>query len=250
MNKVVWPLMLCVLLLLQGCNRKFLGFNFSNKDELKIDAFEFEYFSSKAKFKYKSGNDKTKATANIRIKKDSLIWINLSANIGIQGARIKITTDSLIMIDYINKQVLRYSFESLSDKFKFDLDFQLVQSIILGDLPIERTSDDMVDKQANHFLLTQNRIDLDIESIIGLKTRKLEKLTAISSKNQNTLDLKYGEFKLIDEYVFPHKALLILTQLKDKEAQSTTIDIEHNRTQIEKKPLKFPFNIPKRYERK
>ena len=229
MNKLAWPLMLCTLLLLQGCNRKFLGFDFSTKDELKIDSFEFEYFSSKAKFKYTSDDNKTKATANIRIK---------------------ITKDSLILIDNINKNLLRYSFETLSEEFNFDLNFDLIQSIIIGNLPIARSSRDVVDKQENYFLMTQNRNELDIENTIGLNTRKLEKITATSTKTQNTLDINYGEFKLIDEYAFPHKALIVLEYFKDEKNQSITIDIEHNRTQIEKKPLRFLFNIPKRYERK
>jgi len=250
MNKVAWPLILCAILMLQGCNRKFLGFDFTHKDELQINSFEFEYFSSKAKFKYKSGNEKSKATANIRIKRDSIIWMNLTPGLGIEAARIKITPDSLIMIDRVNKKILRYSFETLSSDFDFDLNFQLIQSIIIGELPIERISQDIVDKQDNHFLLTQNRDELDVENIIGLKTRKLEELKVTSTKTQNTLDIKYGEFKLVNEYAFPHKLLIQLNYSKDKKNQSITIDIEHNRTQIEKKPLKFPFNVPKRYERK
>lgn len=250
MNRIAWPLMLCALLLLQSCNRKFLGFDFSAKDEIKIDNFEFEYFSSKAKFKYESGAEKTRATANIRIKKDSIIWMNLTPGVGIQAARIKITRDSLVMIDNINKNVLRYSFETLSTEFNFDMNFDLIQSVIIGDLPIVKNSRDIVDKKTDHFLMTQNRDELNIENTIGLNTRKLEKLKATSTKTNNILDINYEEFKLVDEYAFPHKALILLTYFKDGENRSINIDIEHNRTQIEKKPLKFPFNIPKRYERK
>ena len=130
------------------------------------------------------------------------------------------------------------------------MNFDLIQSIIIGNLPIARSSRDVVDKQENYFLMTQNRNELDIENTIGLNTRKLEKITATSTKTQNTLDINYGEFKLIDEYAFPHKALIVLEYFKDEKNQSITIDIEHNRTQIEKKPLRFLFNIPKRYERK
>lgn len=250
MNKIAWPLLLCTLLLLQSCNRKFLGFDFSPKDELKIDSFDFEYFSSKAKFKFESGNDKTRATANIRVKKDSIIWMNLTPGVGIQAARIKITRDSLVMIDNINKNVLRYSFETLSNEFNFDIDFDLIQSVIIGDLPIARNSRDIVAEEVDHFLMTQKRDELNIENTIGLNTRKLEKLTATSTQTQNSLDINYEDFKLVDEYAFPHKALILLKYFKDGENQSINIDIEHNRTQIEKKPLKFPFNIPKRYERK
>ena len=154
------------------------------------------------------------------------------------------------MIDYVNKNILRYSFETLSAEFNYDMSYRLIQSVIMGELPIVRNSRDIVDKQADHFLMKQNREELEIENIIGLNTRKLEGLIATSTKTQNTLDIKYGEFKLVDEYAFAHKALILLNYFKDEENQSITIDIAHNRTQIEKKPLKFPFNIPKRYERK
>ncbi len=249
-KKVIPLLLLSSFLLLQSCNRKFLGFSFSNKDELKIDQFDFEYFSSKTKFKYKNGNSKVRATANIRIKKDSIIWMSITPGIGIEAARAKITRDSLILIDRVNKQVLRFSYPTLSMAFNFDFDFPMIQAIVLGNLPIPRSNRDLVEKQANHFLMTQNRGDLEIENTVGLKTRKLEELKAISNATSNTMELKYSDFKLVDEYAFPYKALLVLNYFKDAETKSTTIDIEHNRPQIEKKPLKFPFNIPKRYERK
>ena len=250
MNRLSWLLLLCSILILQGCNKKFLGFKFNNKDEMKIDSFQFDYFSSKTKFKYKDGDEKLKATANIRIKKDSIIWLSLTPGLGIEAARAKITQDSLILIDRVNKKVLRYSFQNLSEAFNFDINYNLLQSVVIGDLPIARLSADMVDKQANHFLMTQNRGDLTVENTIGLKTRKLEDIKAVSSKSDATLEVKYGDFKLVDEYAFAHKTLLVLKYIKDAEKRSTDIDIEHNRAQIEKKPLKFPFNIPKRYERK
>ncbi len=214
-----------------------------------MNSFEFEYFSSKTKFKFKDGDNKVKATANIRIKKDSIIWMSLTPGIGIEAARARITQDSLILIDRVNKQVIRFSFETLSKTFNFDLDYQLLQSVIMGELPMARSSQDMVDKQANHFLVTQNRDDLRIMNTIGLKTRKLEELRAVSVTTTNALELKYSDFKLVDEYAFAHKALLVLNYIKEAQNRSTTIDFEHNKTQIEKKPLKFPFNIPKRYER-
>ena len=43
---------------------------------------------------------------------------------------------------------------------------------------------------------------------------------------------------------------MVLDYFVEGKKDQTTIDIEHKRVRIEEKPLKFPFIIPKSYERK
>ena len=244
-------LMLCAtLIFFQSCGKKFTGFGTTGKDELKVEAFDFEYFSSKTKIKFENSQDKFRFTANIRMKKDSLIWFSLSPGVGIEVARGLITKDSLIFIDRINKNVVRLNFETLSQQFGFKLDYPLLESMVIGNMPVERNGKDMVTRQNNFYAVDQSVGTLKINNIIGVKTRKLEQLTATETNSNNTLELQYGDFKHIDEYVLPHKALLVLNYIKDNKNNQTNINMEHNRAQIEKKPLRFPFNIPQRYERK
>jgi hypothetical protein len=236
-------------LTIQSCGKKFLGFRYDPKAELSLEEIEFEYFSSKTKFKFKDGNKKNKATANIRIKKDSLIWFTLTNGV-IEGARGQITQDSLVLIDRLNKQVLRYSFADLSEEFEFEFNFALFQAILIGDMPYEVTQNDVLEKQNNNYIVAQTNGDLSIKNKISSKTRRLENLKASTSKDKNTLELKYADFKLLDEKPFAFKALMTLTHFPEGKKEEVTIDIEHNRAKIETKPLRFPFNIPARYERK
>ena len=242
--------MLCCCLFLQSCGKKFTGFGMGSKDELKVESFDFEYFSSRTKIKFESPKDKIRLTANIRIKKDSIIWFSLSPGVGIEAAKGLITKDSLILIDRINKNVIHYNFETLSKQFGFGLSYPLLESMIIGNMPIDRNGKDIVTRENDFYAVNQSLGALKINNIIGIKTRKLEKLTATEDHSNNSLELKYGDFKHVDEYVLPHKALLVLNYIRDNKNSQTNIDIEHNRAQIEKRPLKFPFNIPQRYERK
>ncbi len=241
--------MLIAFLAIQSCGKKFLGYRYDPKAELALEEIDFEYFSSRTKFKYKNGRQKTKATANIRIKKDSLIWFTLTNGVGIEGARGKMTQDSLTIIDRINKRVLTYSFEELSEQFNFEFSFPLFQAILIGDMPIPVSSDDLLEKKNNDYFVTQDAGDLKVENKISSKSRRLENLMASTLKNKNTLELKYGDFKLLEEKAFAYKAMMILTYFQEGKKEEATIDIEHNRARIEKKPLRFPFNIPSRYAR-
>ncbi len=235
---------------LESCKSTFLGTNTRVKEEFQVAEIPFEYFSTKTKFKFKDGESKTKATADIRLRKDSLIWFRLTPGLGIEGARGIITQDSLIMIDRVNKAYYAYSFQGLSEKFNFELNFDLFQSVLIGDMPIAQSAEDDIVAQANQFTIVQRVGDLTLMNQIGNKTKKLEKLTANTVKSKNTLELKYTDFNLLEGFVFAFKADMVLQYFKDNKKGEITIDIEHNRARIENEPLTFPFSIPDNYERK
>lgn len=239
-----------LILLFSGCNKRFLGFKFSPKEVLTIEEIDYEYFSTRSKIKYKNGEEKTKATANIRIKKDSLIWFTLSNGVGIEGVRGQITKDSVVLMDRINRELYAYSFEQLNEKFQFDFAYNIFQAIIIGDLPIPLSSNDDIVEKNDNFYVTQRVRDLRVSNMVSSKNRKLENVFATTIKNQNTLELKYGDFKPLEDKPFAYKALMVLTYFKDGKKEDAEIDIEHNRVKIEDESLSFPFSIPDRYERR
>ena len=209
---------------------------------------DFEYMSTRTKFKYKNGDDKTKATARMRIKKDSIIWFSLTPGVGIEAARGIITQDSLILMDRVNKEAYYFSFDSLSRKFDFDFSYDLFQSVLIGDIPFEREKSDVVTNMNNDILIAQLEGPLMVNNRIDLKTGRLKNLRARTSENKNTLEIKYNEFKPLNDKAFANKALMILTYFKEGKKEQATVDLEHNRVQIEES-LQFPFSIPARYNR-
>ncbi len=235
---------------LQGCGKKLFNFRSSITEEYKVEELEFDYLSTRTKFKYKGPKQKRRANAHIRIRKDSLIWFSLTPGVGIEGARGKITQDSLVIIDKLNKQVLRYSFESLSQELNFEFNYDLFQSVLIGDMPIPISNEDGVEERTSKFIVTQRVGHLYIDNMIDDKTRKLESLKASTSDNDNTLSIKYSEFKEFNNKPFAYQAQMVLDYFVEGKKDQTTIDIEHKRVRIEEKPLKFPFIIPKSYERK
>lgn len=232
-----------------GCNNKFFGFNFGDRDEVVVAEIGFEYLSTRTKFKYKNGNDKTKATARMRIKKDSIIWFSLTPGVGIEAARGIITQDSLILMDRVSKEAYYFSFDSLSKRFEFDFSYDLFQSVLIGDLPFDQEEGDEINRTDNDITIVQQEQQLTVRNKIDLKTGRLKNLKASTSENRNTLEIKYNEFRPLNEKAFANKALMILNYFKEGKKEQATVDLEHNRIKIEEKPLRFPFSVPSRYKR-
>ena len=62
----------------------------------------FTTFNGKARMHYASSTDKQEFVAHIRIRKDSVIWINVTAAMGaVNVARVYITPDSIFFVNYL-----------------------------------------------------------------------------------------------------------------------------------------------------
>lgn len=240
--------LLLSLIILTSCNKKLTNIFDRNTTNLVVDDVQFEYLSSRAKIKYDSESQSISGTANIRIHKDSLIWLSLSPGLGIEAARILVTRDSLVMLDKVNKTYSIYDFQELSKSLDFELNYGLVEAVILGNLvyPYER---ERLIKSSKSYLYSQQQGSFYFENYIGTRTKKLEKIQVKDTLTSNTISVNYSDFQLVDEEIFPFQIDARLDYQK-KATDPVEVAIEFKQTEIEKKPLKFPFNIPQRYERK
>ncbi|MEQ8546902.1 MAG: DUF4292 domain-containing protein [Cyclobacteriaceae bacterium] len=236
-----------ILLLAVGCNQKLTNIFDISGDRIVVNEADFDYLTAKAKIDFEDGAKDISGIANIRMRKDSVLWISLSPGFGVEVVRALITTDSAFVIDKINKQYLTYSFEALSKKFDFDLNFKLLQSVILGNLIYPYKRERLI--KSNEVYTYNQQVDqFKFENIIGATTMKLEKLRVDDTNTQNSISVTYGDFQLVEQQILP---FLIKAQFDyAKEDKSPTkVGIEFKQSEIEKKPLKFPFNVPSKYDR-
>jgi len=167
MNKGYYLKFIFLSLVFISCSKKLTSTDSLVKEEnLQIKQLDFEYFSAKSKIKYHDLDNNFKATANIRIKKDSVIWLSLTATLGIEALRVMITQDSIAIIDRVKKEYMRYDFEELNKKLNFEFDFQTIQAMILGNLPQPLQGQELVEKM--NFILLSNRIQEPFLSKITL----------------------------------------------------------------------------------
>ncbi|MBC7921220.1 MAG: DUF4292 domain-containing protein [Ferruginibacter sp.] len=212
-----------------------------------INEVDFQYFSSKSKINYQEENEEQSATVSIRMKKDSLIWL-LVNKVGIEGFRALITRDSVYVIDRLRKDSYVKDFKSLSDQFKFTINFNVMQSLVLGNLPFQPAHRRGV-KKGNQYVLKHNEGNLSVTYFIRVDNEKLEEVRLTDRGTNNALTLTYANFGPLDRYVFPNANAVNLKYDANQQNRNVLISIETNKAELTREELKFPFNVPKRYEK-
>ena len=248
MNSKLPLYLLVFVIFFSSCKKDLIGFKSKKKENVQVEEIDFDYFQTKTKVRYAEGDKQVNGNASIRIKKDSLIWFSVSPSIGIEATRVMITKDTAIVINRMDKEYYIFNFEEISRYFNFKIDFDLIQAILLGNLARPIDDQSQVAKENNYFMVKQQSGPLDIQSFVLIENKKIETVLINETETSNFMTLKYSEFKETSEYLFPKICQINLTYKAKKGPIVTSINLQHNRAEISEKPLKFPFNIPAKYE--
>lgn len=209
------------------------------------DEIAFNYLKIKSKVDFSSSTISQSFPATIHVRKDSIIWV--SVTVGLEAARGIITPDSAIFLDRINKNVYRFSFQELSEQFGFDISYSLVQSLIIGNMPIYVRDEDAISENGGFVTVNQKVGVLTIENIIDQLINKLTRVVATSTKNTNRMVITYSDFQQLPEGNIPHKIITIIESQQSETAKNTKVDVEHSKFEFLERDLRFPFNVPKNY---
>lgn len=251
MNKYYFLFSIPALIALFSCSKKISGITVDpdiSKD-FYINEFKFDYFTLKSKINLVDDGNKQNATVLFRIKKDSIIWFNISGSLGLQGMRGILTKDSVKILNRVGKEYSEYDYNELSRMFKFNLSYDLIEAIIVGNPPRKIEAIDEAKLVKDQFWITQKENQYNIISKVNSATRRLQEVTVTEDSTGNKLDLKYNDFQMIEQQVFPLTCNISLFYETNKGTIVTNLNIMHNKVEIPDKPLKYPFNIPNKYER-
>ncbi len=216
--------------------------------ELQISEVDFQNLKLKSKISFVSENLSQSFPATVHIKKDSLIWISVA--VGIEAARCLITQDSILMMDRINRKYYTLSIFELSKQFDFDFDFRLLQSLIIGNLPFSRESEDQVILNSLYTSLFQRADGIKIENQVDNVSHKLTTILAEDEDGKSKLGISYSDFLLMpDGQSVPHGIFAKIDVLKGDALKTTTLDFRHTKIEFQDTELRFPYSVPKGYEK-
>ena len=214
-------------------------------DQNKID---FKTFSAKVKVQYEDRNGKQPDfNALIRLQKDSILWISVSATfLSIEAFRVLITPDTIIILNKLDRVVERHSFKYIENIANIPLSFSTLQDIIIGNPIFIGDSIVAYRKTENHIILGtlgklfKNLLTLSADN----KLLEKSKLDDIELGRNRTADLVYDNYEKNDQFSFAtYRGITV--------AEKTRVDIRLFFKQYEfNKELSFPFNIPRNYKTK
>jgi len=130
---------LAIVLLLASCKKNRETVNIAGPAtpsfitrNMESNMLEYEWFSAKINTEVVNKGEKTSFKTNLRMKKDSIIWMSISPALGIEVARMIITPDSIKFLDKWNDQFYIGTHEFLEERIKVHLDFNMLQDLAVG----------------------------------------------------------------------------------------------------------------------
>ena len=250
MNKSFLYLLFLLALVAAGCSKKTtLTTPVKAKTTLNIEEIDFEYFHGKARMILRDANKEREVKANLRVRKDSVIWMNFTV-IGVQGGKALINKDSITIISNVDKEYYVFEYQELSKRFNIEVNYDIIQAAMLGNPIIGRTDDDEVVQESSMYLLKQKAGNIDVVNYVNAASQKIEKVELKESNSSNSLMLNYSNFQPVGSKLFPYNGTINLFYKAVSGLLNTTIIFEYNKAEVGDRELKFPFNIPKRYDRR
>lgn len=225
--------------------------------ELKKNEFQFEYISARFSSEMNIDSNKTSFSVSLRAKKDSVLWMSISPALGIEVARAVITKDSVKFIDRFHSQYFAGDFNYISKLLNADLDFDMIQAVLLGNSVEFYDEDDKLSsfiennkyalsttrRKKSKRVITRNKELKDPIQIIWLEpeTYKITRVLFKDFNTDRTFDASFSKFDKVDSLLFPYRANYLINAEKKIELM-----IEYSKMAVNV-PQTFPFSIPEKY---
>src|SRR6185369_9002330 len=100
-------------------------------DSVLAHEFSFSWMTLKASVEYAGENETESFDVNVRVRKDSAIWISITPLLGIEAVRVLVTRDNMQILDRVHKTYSVYNFDYLDSLLKTQLNFEIMQAILV-----------------------------------------------------------------------------------------------------------------------
>ncbi|MBW8686535.1 DUF4292 domain-containing protein [Chitinophaga rhizophila] len=221
-------------------------FNTEMLAKLRSNYISFNTFSAKLKVDFETeAKQMSGISVNLRMQKDSIIWISASAPIIGEVARAVITPDSLKAIDKFHKIAYLRGMKDAKDILHIPFDFRTLQDLIIGN-PVYLTDSvyQVVKTPAVVSFACDSTVFTSLFNVLADDyILQQSKVIDKDSTRNRSVELTYGEYKSMDKGKFATRR-----QVYVEDKKYTKINMEFNKIDFDQ-PISLPFSIPSSYSR-
>jgi len=225
-------------------------------EQLKKNELKYSAFSAKFTVSVIENKNANTFYGNIRLKKDSVLWLSLTPAVGIEILRVLITPDSLKIIDRLKQSYLIEKFDFINSVFDTDLDFDVFQAFLIGnDLSYYENDKFKASIENKKYLLstvgrrkikkfvkTNENLKVMLQKIwINPETFKIDKISINEINENRKIEATYSDFSELNNQKFAHHV-----EYEVVANSKMYIKIDYSKVQIDK-TFDIPFHIPEKY---
>ncbi|MBC8464383.1 MAG: DUF4292 domain-containing protein [Bacteroidetes bacterium] len=247
MNKFLLPI-LALLIISCGSVKELKKSPLKNRSaanvlkKMEANAMNYDWFSAKLSGKLEIDGVKTPVSASLRMRKDSIIWVSLSALLGIEIVRVRITPDSLQMINRLNSTYWKGSVEEVQEKFGIPFRYNDLQNLLVGQVNFSKQLKFKSRVLEDLYLLSSKNKKSPFQIRLWTDSRFLPKRYELHEDNGRLMQVKYQAFEKQAKQWVPSQMSILFSTTKEQLEGS----FKYSKIYINT-PKKVKFLIPDSY---
>ena len=123
-------------------------------------------------------------SGQLRMAKDSIVWLSVTAPLGIEVARIKVSNDSVWVLNKVEKTYLAESLDNVSARLKTPVTLPIVQNMLLD-------NNEGIPPTENQTVLLKNLSFWSFAARVKYSSIKLDKETTFPLKITDKMERVY-----------------------------------------------------------
>lgn len=215
----------------------------------------FDYFASRFAGTATVNDTHYDVSGTIRIKKDSAIYLSLSPFLGIEMARVLITPEEVLFLNRLEGTYYQGDMERLNRMFNTNLDFHMLQAILVGNdfahftsdrFSVSRDKDRLLLRNPERYPITGAALGLPFQQNIWLDQDSylIRENLVYEPRTQRSIRARYDRYNQVGQQDLPGEVTLVMTDPGNR----VELSMRYTRTTIDE-PQPMEINIPERYRR-
>ncbi len=213
----------------------------------------FNFFETRFSGQAVMDNNSYGISGNLRIKKDSAIFISVTPMLGIEMARMLITPDTVRLLNRLEGTYFEGDVGFVNSLLNTDLDFYMLQAILVGNDFSHFTTDNFHLKEDQGRLLLQH-YDRNVSRSGALGSTyqqniwidrdsfRIRENLLFDPASHKSMRASYSRFEHIGGQAFPGEVSILITEPGTR----SELKVRYSRTAIDQ-PRPISFSIPPRY---
>ncbi len=212
------------------------------QQQLIENQFNARRVNAKAKIKFDDGDRSMTVFSNIRMVRDSVIWLNAKA-FGLEAGRVLIRPDSIFVLNRLQKEYMAKDIFWLQDEFGLPVDFTGLQAMLFGN-PVFFHRDLAVDKDSTSYILNGENEKYKATYRADGLTFKLVEMLITQPRDERSGLLQLSDYQDVGN----EQSFSFYRKIEMNSPETGKAEVRIDFTEVETdKDFSIPFNISNRY---
>jgi hypothetical protein len=203
-----------------------------------------EWMEGKCQLQMESEDSNLSGQGIIRIRRDSAIWVSLR-KLGFEVGRTLILKDSFFYLNRLNNVFEAHPISFIKEKYQLPGDFLHLQALLLGNAPIDDSSDFIVTKKESFEWQLQKSMDNGTLSLAwDFNNKRISAMDWGQPSSNKYFKMKFGDYKALES----KQQFSYFRDLNIQSAETGNLHVVLSFNQVQfNLPVSLRFDIQQRY---